>query len=79
MKQLNDFIDFFAQKNPVHPFIIHGDYQLTFKDASSQIQSLTNKLIHTGVRPGQTVGILLQNCPSINSGFLIKIRILWKD
>lgn len=70
MKQLNNFIDFFAQNNPVYPFIIHGDYHLTFKDASSQIQSLTNKLINTGVRPGQTVGILLQNCPEFIISYL---------
>ncbi|MCK4716733.1 MAG: acyl--CoA ligase [Candidatus Marinimicrobia bacterium] len=70
MKQLNDYIDFFAQKKPIDPFIIHGDYHLTFKDASSQIQSLTNKLINTGVRSGQTVGILLQNCPEFIISYL---------
>jgi len=70
MKQLNDYIDFFAENKPIYPFIVHGDYHLTFKDASSQIQSLTNKLINTGVRPGHTVGILLQNCPEFIISYL---------
>ncbi|MDO9547619.1 MAG: class I adenylate-forming enzyme family protein [Candidatus Marinimicrobia bacterium] len=63
MKNLTDFIYHFAESKPNFPFIIHGDYKITFQKAAEQISSISNELLNAGLKSGKTVGILLQNCP----------------
>ncbi|MCD6205296.1 MAG: acyl--CoA ligase [Candidatus Marinimicrobia bacterium] len=63
MNNLTEFIYHSAENTPDKPFIIHGDYKISFQKAASQISSISRELQNAGVKSGQTVGILLQNCP----------------
>ena len=74
MKNLNEFIHHFAQIKPDAPFIIHGDYEISFQKAASQISSISGKLLEAGMKSGQTVGILLQNCPEFILTYLAVIN-----
>jgi len=63
MKQLTDYIANFAQIKTDFPFLIHRDHTITYSQAYSLIQSLSEKLQSDGLKPGQTAGILFDNCP----------------
>lgn len=63
MKQINDYITHFAQVNTDCPFLIHGDNIITYSQTHNLIQSLSEKLQSDGLKPGQTAGILIDNCP----------------
>jgi len=63
MKQLTDYIANFAQIKADFPFLIHGDHTITYSQAYSLIQSLSEILQSDGLKPGQTAGILFDNCP----------------
>ncbi len=75
MNNLANYIEYFAQQKPETPFIIHGDYIITYKKAAVQIQSLSHHLEKSGLKPGQTVGILLQNCPEFIISYLSIMNI----
>ena len=75
MKNLTDFIYHFAENKPNFPFIVHGDYKITFQKAAQQISSISNELVNAGLKSGQTVGILLQNCPEFVLTYLAVLNV----
>lgn len=75
MKNLSEYIFHHAAEKPDSPFILHGDYEITFRKAAEQISAISRELLDIGLKPGQTVGILMQNCPEFILCYLAVLNV----
>ncbi len=75
MKNLTEYIFQYAAEKPDSPFIIHGDYAITFQKAAAQISAISQELMDTGLKSGQTAGILMQNCPEFIICYLAVLNV----
>lgn len=75
MKNLTEYIFQNAAEKPDSPFIIHGDCEITYQKAAEQISAISQELVDTGLKSGQTVGILMQNCPEFIICYLAVLNV----
>ena len=51
-----------AQRYPNRPAWLQGDLTITFREAEERVNRLANGLLDLGLRPGDRVGFLVNNC-----------------
>lgn len=58
---LADAIDFHAHSRPLHPAIVSGDTQLTYREFAARVSSMQARLEALGAAPGKLVGVCLRD------------------
>lgn len=64
-----------AQEHPDHPAIVHGDRQLSYGELEDAIARFSEALQGLGLRRGDSLAMLLPNCPEFVIAFMAAMRL----
>jgi fatty-acyl-CoA synthase len=59
------FLEWAAQAAPDHPAVIHGNRRYSWSETYARCRRLASALVGHGIRPGETVAVMLSNTPEM--------------
>ena len=59
------FLEWAAQAAPDHPAVIHGNRRYSWSETYARCRRLASALVGRGIRPGDTVAVMLSNTPEM--------------
>jgi acyl-CoA synthetase (AMP-forming)/AMP-acid ligase II/ABC-type proline/glycine betaine transport system permease subunit len=72
---VRDYLEKQAKERPTKPAILFKEEKITFSDLNSLSNRLANRLLNAGVKKGDRVVLLFQNCPEFCVAYFAILKI----
>jgi acyl-CoA synthetase (AMP-forming)/AMP-acid ligase II len=72
---VRDYLEKQANERPMKPAILFKEEKITFSDLNALSNRLANRLLKVGVRKGDRIVLLLQNCPEFVVAYFAILKI----
>src|SRR5512139_524636 len=72
---VRDYLEKQANQRPTKPAILFKEEKITFSDLNAFSNRLANRLLKDGVKKGDPVVLLFQNCPEFCVAYFAVLKI----
>src|SRR5512139_4065303 len=72
---VRDYLEKQAKERPTKPAILFKEEKMTFSDLNTLSNRLANRLLKVGIKKGDRVVLLFQNCPEFCAAYFAILKI----